>query len=103
MSNAALAERLETLGISAPELAVIVRRTVEDVEALIEGAEPDAETRILLRLVMDPERAHAAKLAAERVRSMRTLPLRQGEDWQTAGIEPPYGSGHQGATGGGWQ
>lgn len=93
-----LADRLAALGISAAELAAIVRRPVAEVETWIEGdAEPDAEARILLR-VLDQD--HVAELAAERVRHMRTMPLRGGDDWQTAGIDRPYGGGHAGTTGG---
>jgi len=93
-----LATRLDELGISAVELAAIIRRPVEDVEAWIAGdTEPDGEARILLRVLDDD---HVATLAAERVRHMRTLPVRRSEDWQTAAIEPPpYGS-HDGKTGG---
>jgi hypothetical protein len=97
-----LAARLGVLDIDAAEVAAIVRRPVEDVEAWIAGdAEPDAEARVLLRLFMDPERTHAAQLAAERVRNSYTDNL-AGDGVAYAGIEgvPAYGGGHTGATGG---
>lgn len=96
-----LAERLAVLGIEAAELAAIVKRPADEVEGWVSGdSEPDAEARVLLRLVMDPERAHAAALAVQRVRDSWTADLR-GDGVAYAGIETPgYGSGHQGETGG---
>ncbi len=92
-----LADRLDALGIEPNELATIIRRPVEEVESWVAGdAEPDAEAGVLLRVLGDD---HRAALAVERVRNMRVLPLRAGTG-TAAGIEPPYGSGHQGATGG---
>jgi DNA-binding transcriptional regulator YiaG len=97
----ALADRLAVLGIEAAEVAAIIRRPAEEVEQWVSGdAEPDAAARILLRLFMDPERSHAAQLAAERVRHTYTRDLR-GEAAEHAGIEAPaYGGGHTGETGG---
>ena len=96
----ALAARLDALGITADEASQIVKRDPAEVASWVEGtAEPDGEGRILLRLFMDVERTHAAQLAAERIRSKRTQSL-HGDDWQTEGIDRPYGSGHQGTTGG---
>lgn len=97
-----IALRLTELQISAEECAQIVRRPVEEVVGWIDGADPDDESRVLLRLFMDEDRAHAAQLAAERVRSKRVHGW-QGEDWQTAEVERPYGAGHQGTTGGPFQ
>lgn len=49
-----LAVRLDALGIAAAELAATVRRPVEDVEAWVAGAaEPDAEAKVLLRILDD--------------------------------------------------
>lgn len=95
-----LASRLAALNISGDELAAILRRPAEDVAKWIDGGEPDAEAKILLRLIMDPERTHAAGLAAERVRHMATIPLRGNEDACTEGIEPPYGGGYAGTDAG---
>ncbi len=96
----ALTARIAELGITSDELAAILRRDPAEVEEWVTGdADPDAEARVLLRLVMDPERTHAAQLAAERIRSKRTQGW-GGEDWQSDGKRPSYGSGHTGATGG---
>ncbi len=96
-----LAARLGALGIEPDELAAIIRRPADEVAAWVTGdAEPDGEAKVLLRLVMDPERSHAAALAVQRVRESYTRDMR-GEAATLAGIETPnYGSGHQGATGG---
>lgn len=107
MSRAAapteLAARLAALDIDAAEVAAIIRRPVDEVEAWVAGdAEADAEARILLRIFMDPDRAHAAQLAAERVRSSYIRDMR-GEAATLAGIESPgHGTGYQGETGGPW-
>jgi hypothetical protein len=101
-SPTALADRLAALGgVTGAELAAIVRRPVAEVETWIAGdAEPDGEAKILLRLVMDPARAHAAALAVQRVRGSFTRDMR-GEAATLADIEPPpYGGGHAGSTGG---
>ena len=66
-----LAARLDVLGIEPDELAAILRDRypVELVEQWIAGtASPDAEAKVYLRLIFDPEREHAAQLAAEKVR-----------------------------------
>lgn len=94
-----LAARLDALGIEAGELAAIIRRPVDEVAAWVAGdAEPDAEARVLLRVLSDD---HIATLAVQRVRDRWTADLR-GDGAAYAGIEgaPPYGGGHTGETGG---
>lgn len=93
-----LAARLAELEIAAAELAAIIRRPVEQVEAWVAGdAEPDADARVLMRVLSDD---HRAALAVQRVRDGWTANL-QGDAATFAGIETPgNGSGYQGATGG---
>jgi hypothetical protein len=93
--KSALAQRLAELGdVSAAELAAILRRDEAEVAAWIDGAaEPDPDARVLLR-VLDQD--VPAALAVERVRSMRVMPLKRGDDWQTADVERPYAGGYSG-------
>lgn len=94
-----LAARLAELKISAEECAQIVKRPLEQVESWLDGEEPDGESHVLLRLFIDEDRARAATLAAERIRS-KHIHGWQGEDWQTADVAPPYGAGYHGADAG---
>jgi hypothetical protein len=103
MSNQpSLAQRLSELNITPDELAAIIDRTAEEVETWVSGdAEPDGEAKILLRLITDPERTHAATLAAERIRGRWEQSLK-GDARTYAELErqPAFGSGFHGATGG---
>jgi hypothetical protein len=97
--STALADRLATLGIAPDELAAMIRRPVDEVEAWVAGdVDPDGEARVLLRVLADD---HRAALAVQRVRDGWTADLR-GDGAAYAGIEgvPPYGGGHTGETGG---
>ena len=97
-----LAARLAELDITPAELATIIRRPADEVAAWVAGdAEPDGEAKILLRIVTDPERAHAAALAVQRVRDGFTRDMR-GDAATLAGITavPANGAGHHGPTGG---
>jgi hypothetical protein len=76
--------RLVALGIFSAELAQIIGRDVEQIDRWREGrGRPDGEARIQLR-VLDND--HVAGLAVERVRTLRTLPLR-GEAMAADGVE----------------
>lgn len=95
--HAAFNERLISLGILSAELAQIIGRSAAVIDKWREGrSKPDAEARVLLRVLDDD---HVATLAAERIRSRRTQSI-HGEDWQSAGVEVPYGGGFAGADAG---
>lgn len=92
-----LARRLAELEISAEELAAIVRRPVELVEAWINTG-PDTEALVLLRFLDDPE--DAARRVSQ-LRRTHTTTL-EGDGARYAGIAaPPYGSGDIGKKTGG--
>jgi hypothetical protein len=101
-----LAARLNVLGISIEELVAILRDryTPAEIEAWIDGkADPDPEAKVLLRIVTDPAREHAARLAVARIRGRQTRDLR-GDGATRSGIETvPYGTAHTGTDGEGWQ
>jgi hypothetical protein len=96
-----LASRLAELGIAADELAAMIDRDPDEVAGWVDGAaEPDADARVLLRIVTDPERSHAAQLGAQRVRDTYVRDMR-GDAATLAEIETPGdGAGYQGETGG---
>ena len=89
-----LASRLDALGIDAPTLAAIVRRSVEEVTTWIENG-PDAEAKVLLRVLDNPA---AAELAAEQVRNTYTRTLESDAERRDAerGITDGWG-GYRGA------
>jgi hypothetical protein len=94
-----LAGRLAELRVTAAELAAVIGRPVELVEGWTAGdAEPDAEAKILLRVLDNP---HAAELAVERIRNGHTRNLRSDAELYGGLPSAPYGTGDEGkATGG---
>lgn len=95
-------ERLVSLGIYSDELAQIIGRDAALIEKWREGrAKPDAEARVLLRVLDDD---HRATLAVQRVRDGVVRDWRSDGARAPAGFAavPPYGGGgeHTGTTGG---
>jgi hypothetical protein len=96
---AAFDARLVSLGIYSAELAQIIGCDASLIDRWREGrGAPDADARVLLRVLSDD---HRAALAVQRVRDGFTRDMR-GDAAKLAGIEavPPDGSGHHGTTGG---
>lgn len=96
---AAFSARLTSLGIYSDELAQIIGVSAATIDRWREGrGKPNAEARVLLRVLDDD---HRATLAVERVRHGFTRDMR-GDAATLAGVEavPPDGSGHHGTTGG---
>ncbi len=90
-----LTSRLDELGITPAEVAQIVKRPIELVEAWIDTG-PDTEGVVLLRFLSDD--ADALR-RVDQLRRTHTRNLR-GDGATQAGVSLPYGSGHTGTTGG---
>lgn len=92
---ARLEDRMAELSAGDEEVAALVGVEPGEVRDWRQGkAEIDPEARVKLRpfLADDP---HAAALALERERTKQTRTL-ETEDWQSQGVDIPYGGGFAG-------